>query len=179
MSQAAQRKFRNEVEEFLSRLELRARKLVALADTLEKNADKSDVTGYRPFREEVDNFKALSLVISERMNKLESHPKKEELEKQFHKLQVVMLRIVIKTSLKFFFVMSAKENLPLGAREMFQSELRTLYEAERMISDPRYISQLDESAKDDLDIAKSILEEIIEKAPALLNFNNRSKKKTR
>ena len=179
MSQAAQRKNRNEVEEFLSRLELRARKLVALANTLEKNADKSDVTGYRPFREEVDNFKALSLVISERMNKLESHPKKEELEKQFHKLQVVMLRIVIKTSLKFFFVMSAKENLPLGAREMFQSELRTLYEAERMISDPRYISQLDESAKDDLDIAKSILEEIIEKAPALLNFNNRAKKKTR
>jgi len=177
MSQAAQRKFRNEVEEFLSRLELRARKLIALANTLEKNADKSDVTGYRPFREEVDNFKALSLVIMERMNKLESHPKKEELEKQFHKLQVVMLRIVIKTSLKFFFVMSAKENLPLGAREMFQSELRTLYEAERMISDPRYISQLDDSAKDDLEIAKSILEEIIEKAPALLSFNNRTKKK--
>ncbi|NIY77169.1 hypothetical protein HED22_16065 [Thalassospira sp. HF15] len=177
MSQAAQRKYRNEVEEFLSRLELRARKLVALADVMEKNADKSDVTGYRPFREEVDNFKALSLVIAERMKKLESHPKKEELEKQFHKLQVVMLRIVIKTSLKFFFVMSAKENLPLGAREMFQSELRTLYEAERMISDPRYISQLDESAKEDLDIAKSILEEIIEKAPALLNFGGAKKKK--
>jgi len=177
MSQAAQRKFRNEVEEFLSRLELRARKLIALADVLEKNAVKSDVTGYRPFREEVDNFKALSLVIMERMNKLESHPKKEELEEQFHKLQVLMLRLVIKTSLKFFFIMSAKEHLPLGAREMFQSELRTLYEAERMISDPRYISQLDDSAKEDLDTAKDILEEIIEKAPALLNFNNRTKKK--
>jgi hypothetical protein len=177
MSQAAQRKYRNEVEEFLSRLELRARKLIGLADVLEKNADKSDVTGYRPFREEVDNFKALSLVISERLNKLESHPKKEELEEQFHKLQVLMLRLVIKTSLKFFFVMSAKEHLPLGAREMFQSELRTLYEAERMISNPRYISQLDDSAKDDLDTAKSILEEIIEKAPALLNFGNRKKKK--
>ncbi|HAI32261.1 MAG TPA: hypothetical protein DCM48_22540, partial [Thalassospira sp.] len=114
MSQAAQRKYRNEVEEFLSRLELRARKLIALADELEKHAGKSDVTGYRPFREEVDNFKALSLVIMERLNKLESHPKKEELEEQFHKLQVLMLRIVIKTSLKFFFIMSAKENLPLG-----------------------------------------------------------------
>ncbi|MBC44641.1 MULTISPECIES: hypothetical protein [Thalassospira] len=177
MSQAAQRKYRNEVEEFLSRLELRARKLIALADELEKHAGKSDVTGYRPFREEVDNFKALSLVIMERLNKLESHPKKEELEEQFHKLQVLMLRIVIKTSLKFFFIMSAKENLPLGAREMFQSELRTLYEAERMISDPRYISQLDASAKEDLDTAKSILEEIIEKAPALLNFSGRKKKK--
>ena len=138
-----------------------------------------DVTGYRPFREEVDNFKALSLVIKERMNKLESHPKKEELEGQFHKLQVLMLRLVIKTSLKFFFVMSAKENLPLGAREMFQSELRTLYEAERMISDPRYISQLDESARDDLETAKSILEEIIEKAPALLNFGAQKKKRRR
>ncbi|RCK23647.1 hypothetical protein TH8_14715 [Thalassospira profundimaris] len=179
MSQAAQRKYRTEVEEFLSRLELRARKLIALADNLEKTTDKMDVTGYRPFREEVDNFKALSLVIKERMNRLESHPKKEELEGQFHKLQVLMLRLVIKTSLKFFFVMSAKENLPLGAREMFQSELRTLYEAERMISDPRYISQLDESARDDLETAKSILEEIIEKAPALLNFGVQKKKRRR
>ena len=88
-----------------------------------------------------------------------------------------MLRIVIKTSLKFFFVMSAKTVLPLGAREMFQSELRTLYEAERMISDPRYISQLDESARDDLEMAKEILEEIIEHAPALLNFGDRKKKR--
>ena len=75
--------------------------------------------------------------------------------------------------------MSAKENLPLGAREMFQSELRTLFEAERMISDPRYISQLDESARDDLETAKSILEEIIEKAPALLNFGAQKKKRRR
>ncbi|MBX2831642.1 MAG: hypothetical protein KTR23_10745 [Rhodospirillales bacterium] len=179
MSQTAQRKFRDEVEEFLSRLELRARKLVALADELEKRAELSDITGYRPFREEVDNFKALSLVIMERLNKLEKHPKKEELESQFHKLQVVMLKIVIKTSLKFFHVMSAKENLPLGAREMFQSELRTLYEAERMISDPRYISQLDGSARDDLDRAKSILQEIIEKAPALLNFGAKKKKRSK
>ncbi|MEQ8392205.1 MAG: hypothetical protein RIB30_14535 [Thalassospira sp.] len=179
MSQAAQRKFRNEVEEFLSRLELRARKLVALANELEKRAENSDITGYRPFREEVDNFKALSLVIMERLNKLEKHPKKEELEEQFHKLQVVMLKIVIKTSLKFFHVMSGKENLPLGAREMFQSELRTLYEAERMISDPRYISQLDGTARDDLDRAKSILQEIIEKAPALLNFGARKKKRAK
>ena len=51
MSQAAQRKYRTEVEEFLSRLELRARKLIALADNLEKTTDKMDVTGYRPFRE--------------------------------------------------------------------------------------------------------------------------------
>lgn len=177
MSQAVQRKYRTEVEDFLSRLELRARKLIALADQLEKGADKSDITGYRPFREEVDNFKALSLIIAERLKRLEKHPKKEELEEQFHKLQVLMLRIVIKTSLKFFFVMSAKENLPLGAREMFQSELRTLYEAERMISEPKYITQLDESARDDLDAAKSILEEIIEKAPALLNFGARKKKR--
>lgn len=48
-----------------------------------------------------------------------------------------------------------------------------------MISDPRYVSELDDSAKDDLDIAKSILEEIIEKAPALLDFNSKKKKRTR
>ncbi|MCC9625515.1 hypothetical protein LPB41_27905 [Thalassospira sp. MA62] len=176
MSQLKQKQYRAEVEDFLSRLEIRSRRLLALANELEKEANVLDVTGYRPFREEVDNFKALSLVITERLAKLEQHPKKEELEEHFHKLQVLMLRLVIKTSLKFFFVMSAKSVLPLGAREMFQSELRTLYEAERMISDPRYVSQLDESSKEDLDIAKSILQEIIDHAPALLNFSSQKKK---
>ncbi|OSQ46165.1 hypothetical protein [Thalassospira alkalitolerans] len=178
MNQVTQRRYRDEVEHFLAKLELRARRLVALADILEKTADTTEVTGYRPFREEVDNFKALSLVLTDRLAKLEQHPKKDELEEQFHKLQVLMLRIVIKTSLKFFYVMSAKPALPLGAREMFQSELRTLYEAERMISNPRYISQLDSSAKDDLDSAKEILKEIIENAPALLNFGKRKKRKS-
>lgn len=177
MNQATQRKYRDEVEKFLSKLESQARKLVALADVIEKTVDTTEVTGYRPFREEVDNFKALSLVITDRLAKLEKHPKKDELEEQFHKLQILMLRIVIKTSLKFFFVMSAKPVLPLGAREMFQSELRTLYEAERMISNPRYVSHLDEGAKDDLEIAKEILQEIIENAPALLNFSKRKKRK--
>lgn len=177
MNESSQTKYRSEVESFLSQLELRSRKLVALAGDLEKLADNSDVSGYRPFREEVDNFKALSLVITERLKRLEKHPKKDELETQFHKLQVVMLRIVIRTSLKFFFAMSAKSNLPLGAREMFQSELRTLYEAERMISDPSYISELDESAREDLERAKSILKDIIEKAPALLNFDGKKKRR--
>ncbi|RCK53742.1 hypothetical protein TH25_04340 [Thalassospira profundimaris] len=173
MNSSGQRQKIKEVEHFLSQLEKRGRILVSIAAELEALADTTDVTRYRPFREQVDNFKALSLILSERLSALDNHPRKDELEDQFHKLQVLMLRLVIKTSLKFFFVMSAKPFLPLGSRELFQSELRTLYEAEKMLSDPRYKSDLDESAQDDLDMARDILEEIIQHAPALLNFSNK------
>ena len=173
MNSSGQRQKIKEVEHFLSQLEKRGRILVAIAAELEALADTTDVTRYRPFREQVDNFKALSLILSERLAALENHPRKDELEQQFHKLQVLMLRLVIKTSLKFFFVMSAKPFLPLGSRELFQSELRTLYEAEKMLSDPKYKSDLDDGAQDDLDMARDILEEIIQHAPALLNFNNK------
>ncbi|MDP2700103.1 hypothetical protein [Thalassospira sp.] len=177
MDSSARRQNLKQVEHFLSQLEKRGRILVALAARLEREADTLDITAYRPFREEVDNFKALSLILTERLAKMESHSRKDELEINFHRLQVLMLRVVIKSSLKFFFVMSAKSVLPLGSKELFQSELRTLYEAERMLSDPRYESELDESARDDLELAKEILEEIIQHAPTLLNFGDRKPKR--
>ncbi|WP_339778756.1 hypothetical protein [uncultured Thalassospira sp.] len=173
MNSSAQKQKTREVEHFLSQLEKRSRILVSIADELETMADATDVTRYRPFREQVDNFKALSLILSERLAALDAHPRKDDLELQFHKLQVLMLRLVIKTSLKFFFVMSAKAFLPLGSRELFQSELRTLFEAEKMMSDPRYKSDLDQGAQDDLDMARDILEEIIQHAPTLLDFGKK------
>ncbi|OSQ37174.1 hypothetical protein [Thalassospira mesophila] len=173
MNSSTQKQKIIEVEHFLSQLEKRGRILVSIAAELEAMADATDVTRYRPFREQVDNFKALSLILAERLAALDAHPRKDDLETQFHKLQVLMLRLVIKTSLKFFFVMSAKAFLPLGSRELFQSELRTLFEAEKMLSDPRYQSDLDESARDDLEMAKDILQEIIQNAPALLNFGKK------
>lgn len=167
-----------ETEEFLRKLEERGQKLVALAEQVQREADTNDITGYRPFRESVDNFKALSVIIADRLGHLES-ARRDELDEQFHKLQVLMLKLVIRTSLKFFFVMSAKSALPLGSREMFETELRTLYDAERMLADPRYQDDLDENARMDLDMAKDILTEIIEHAPALLDFGKTRRRRRR
>lgn len=177
MQTSKNKKQRTQVEFFLSQLEKRGRILVDLAAKLENEAATSDVTGYRPFRDEVDNFKGLSIIISDRLSAMADDGRKQELEQQFHRLQVLMLRLVIKASLKFFFVMSAKSVLPLGAKELFQSELKTLYDAEKMLSDPVYESDLDEGAREDLETAKEILEEIIRHAPALLDFGKKRKKK--
>ena len=162
----------SEVEMFLGKLEERGSSLVRLAERVQKEADTNNITGYSPFREEVDNFKALSSIIKDRLSRMTSS-RKDELEEQFHKLQVLMLKLVIKTSLKFFFVMSAKSVLPLGSRETFETELKTLVEAEGMLSDPAYENELDEEARDDLDLAKDILSEIIQHAPSLLDFGKK------
>ena len=159
-----------QAELFLSKLEERAHRLMELADRIERQADTNNITAYLPFREEVENFRALSILITDRLGAMTS-ARKDELEMQFHKLQVLMLKLVIRTSLKFFFVMSAKSLLPLGAREMFELELKTLHDAETMLSDPRFESDLDEEARDNLTLTKNILQEIIDHAPSLLDFS--------
>ena len=79
--------------------------------------------------------------------------------------------MLIKASLSFFYTMSAKSVLPLGSREVFEIELKTLYDAEAMLSDPRYEGELDDEAKEDLDLAKDLLGEILAHAPSLLDFS--------
>ena len=160
----------NQVEMFLSKLEERATDLVELAEKVKAESSTQDITAYRPFRDRVDDFKALSILIEDRLGRMTS-TRRDELAEQFHKLQVLMLKVLIKASLSFFYTMSAKSVLPLGSREVFEIELKTLYDAEAMLSDPRYEGELDDEAKEDLDLAKDLLGEILAHAPSLLDFS--------
>jgi hypothetical protein len=89
-------------------------------------------------------------------------------------MDILMLGLLIKASMRFFFVLSANTILPLGAREIFIAELHSLYEAREKLRRPDYVSRLSEGLANDLDTAEAILEEIIDKAPGLLKFGNGS-----
>jgi hypothetical protein len=85
-------------------------------------------------------------------------------------MDILMLGLLIKASMRFFFVLSANTILPLGAREIFIAELHSLYEAREKLRRPDYLSRLSTGLATDLDTAEAILEEIIDKAPGLLKF---------
>ena len=94
-----------------------------------------------------------------------------DLKSEFERLDGLMLTLLIKASLRFFFVLSANPILPLGAREIFIAELRSLHEAHEKLSRPEYAGRFDNSVASDLDMAEAILDEIIDKAPSLLQFD--------
>ena len=81
-----------------------------------------------------------------------------------------MFNHLIKASIKFFFVLSASTKLPLGARDICMAEMKRIYDAKQKLENPKYSSAIDDEVKINLELADDILNEIIGKAPKLLNL---------
>jgi len=161
---------RREVKQLLGALERQIREAMRLAKAAEIDAGRESFNSYRAFREKVGEFQALVILIENRLKNLVDN-RSDDLRQEFERLDTLMLSILVKASMRFFFVLSAKTALPLGAREIFVSELHSLHDAHKRLKSPHYAGKLDGQVEQDLNVASEILEEIIEKAPGLLNFN--------
>jgi len=160
---------RKEVEDLLAALERQAREAVRLAKLAEEEAAKDSFQAYNDFRSKVGEFRALCILIEGRLKTMEGG-RVDDLREEYARLDTLMLGILVRASMRFFFVLSAKTMLPLGAREIFVAELRSLYEAAEKLKRPEYGGRLGDNLQTDLDTAEMILEEIIHKAPSLLQF---------
>ena len=124
---------------------------------------------YAQFRAKSGEVYTLSIVVKSRVDHLDSGPDKD-LNQRFDLAIVGAQRIIIQASLKFMEVLSKLEALPLGAREIFTGELRSLYDARERLRDPRLAPFIDETLGKRIDTAEAVLNTIIEKAPQLMSF---------
>ena len=157
---------RAEVKELLGALERQCRDASKLAALAEKEASKHSFGAYREFRDKVGEFQALVILIEQRLRNLVDN-RSDDLRDQFERLD-----LLVRASMRFFFVLSANSVLPMGAREIFVSELRSLHDASEKLQRPGYAGKLGPEMERDLETASMILEEIIDKAPSLLSFNS-------
>lgn len=160
---------RGEAIGLLQALERQLREAAQLSAVAQKEAAKQSFIAYQQFRDKVGEFKALCILVESRLRNL-GEGRKDDLQAEYERLDTLMLALLVKASMRFFFVLSANTVLPLGAREIFIAELRSLYEANEKLRSPRYEGRLDASIRHDLETAEAILEEIIDKAPSLLQF---------
>ena len=164
---------REQVKELLAALERQCREAMALAKTAEADASKHSFGAYRAFRDKVGEFQALVILIEGRLKSV-ADGRIDDLRSEFERLDSLMLSVLVRASMRFFFVLSANPILPMGAREIFVSELRSLHDAAEKLKNPNYANKMLPDLERDLDTASLILEEIIDKAPGMLNFTGRS-----
>jgi hypothetical protein len=160
------------VQEMLLALEQGATKVIMAAREASVDASEDKYHAYLHFREAVDDFDTLAIVIEYKLKRLRDE-KAEALSAKFDELTAFMLSSIVAASLHFLRILSEKNELPLGARDVFKSELRSLYHAKDRIETDRYIGRLNERTRADLVAAEQILEIVIEKAPKLLRFDDR------
>jgi len=124
---------------------------------------------YHAYRAAIAEYEALVSVIEGR---LEGQPAavtsktKERLAASRRKA----LTLSIKAAFNIFFALSAFASLPIGVREVFTQELRHLNDAKAELRSPLHAGKLAPDLEQDLETAELILNEVIDKAPSLVDF---------
>ena len=160
------------IQEMLVALEAGATTVIGAAREASAEAGEDKYKAYLRFREVVDDFDTLAIVIEYKLKRLKGE-KAASLTVKFEELTAFMLSSIIGASLHFLRILSEKTELGFGARDVFKSELRSLYHAKERIRSDRYTGRLNERTQTDLEAAEQILEVVIEKAPRLLRFDDK------
>ncbi|MCA3263889.1 MAG: hypothetical protein ING44_18240 [Telmatospirillum sp.] len=160
---------RKDVQTLLAALETHADKVIAAAKEASQALAEEEFGIYSRFRGHCDDFDTLAIVIEYRLKNLRTG-RDMALEKQFEELGIFMLTATLQTSLHFLKILSTRNELPLGSKDIFLGELRNLYRVKQMLEQDRYRKKVSSRAVKDIETAEEILSVIIERAPSLLQL---------
>jgi len=166
MSRAAEHK----LTELLVALDRSLATVTAAAEAARAGIRQRALAPYYDYRASLDEYEAVVLVIRNAI-KEQSDVVAERTRRQLLAREREILALTIRSALDFFFALSAIPNLSLGIRECFTQELRSLKSAERRVSSEIHRGEIPADLEGDLETAREILSEIMEKAPAMLSFD--------
>ncbi|MBL8806385.1 MAG: hypothetical protein JNN22_06025 [Rhodospirillales bacterium] len=169
MSRPATQHTRREVESLLSALEGHADNVISAAKDVSGALAEEEFGIYARFRAHCDDFDTLAIVIEYRLKNLRGGRDKA-LEAQFEELTLFMLSATLQTSLHFLKILANRNELPLGSKDIFLSELRSLYRVKQLLEMDRFKQKISARAARDIETAEEILGLIIERAPSLLQL---------
>jgi hypothetical protein len=160
---------RAEVEGLLAALEGHADGVIEAAKLVSNKIAEQEWHAYSAFRDRCDDFDTLAIVIEYRLKNLRGG-RDSQLERQFEELQLFMLTATLQTSLHFLKILSQKNDLPLGSKDILLGELRSIYRVKQLLELDRYKTKISSRAAKDIETAEEILSLIIERAPSLLQL---------
>ncbi|MCA3247234.1 MAG: hypothetical protein ING19_04435 [Azospirillum sp.] len=160
---------RKEVEGLLSALEEHADGVIESAKRVSTSLAEQEWHAYSGFRSSCDDFDTLAIVIEYRLKNLRGG-RDADLEKQFEELQLFMLTAALQASLHFLKILAQKNELPLGSKDIFLGELRSIYRVKNLLELDRFKTKISSRAGHDIETAEEILSVIIERAPSLLQL---------
>ena len=126
--------------EMLGQLEAQAREIVELAGEAPSVASFRAFTAFRRFREKLADFQTFCGIIETYLGRLASE-RRDELEAGFYALWGAIYRPALKALDSFFATLERDGVMPLGAREILESEMLALEAMCGLMADPRFSEQ--------------------------------------
>ena len=163
--------------EMISRLGEQARDILGLAERVQ-DSEFQNFQDYLEFRDKISEFEAFCNVIESHLKDLVSDRRKE-LEDRFYSLWAMIFRPTLRALMRFFSRLEGEPVLPLGGKDMLDTELRALHSMRSILNAPRFRNGDEKLASDSakLEVVITKLEEMVgrlaERATSLPDFSGR------
>lgn len=159
-----------EAERFLEALAEKSNVLDAAIAEAKSGVARSSFAAYKAFADSAGDFDGFCILIEYRIKKVEPGPVRASLESRLLTERVQAMSRMLKASIELIGALAGQRVFPLGAKDVFLRELRSLYGLKNTLAREPFLGQLPAETGRDVELAEKILREIIDKAPALLDL---------
>lgn len=150
----------------LAQLGSQAREIVGVAATAEREEAFRSFRDYSRFRRKVSEFEAFCNIIENHLKDVVGD-RREELEEQFYSLWSTIFHPTVKALGAFFGRMAKEDVLPLGCRDMLESELRALAAMRTALLAPRFAHVANQTIVAEIGELQALLRSLADKATSL------------
>jgi iron-sulfur cluster repair protein YtfE (RIC family) len=170
MTKIAGKKYtKAEIETLLQALQRQTRRARKMAEAAIEQITQSSFETYHDYREALTELEGVIVLIEDRME--HAMPDARAQLKDYHtRLIVDLLRMKIDVVLRVFPALETTEVLPMGTQKVFLSTIWELNETVQRIDREHIEGILDGDARKRLTVAETILREVSERAPSLMEL---------
>lgn len=154
----------------LDALEAKAAEVGALLDKAQQGISRNSLDGYFRFRELSTEFDAFCIIVDMRLDNMADEAQAGALRARFDDCVFGVSRTLIDAALRILLALSDRQVLPFGSKDVFLTELKSLYYTRERLHEDRFGTRMDDATKVQLGKAEQILMQIIDRAPAMLDL---------
>ncbi|WP_042444170.1 hypothetical protein [Azospirillum sp. B510] len=162
---------RDEVKGLLAALERQATEASRLADRAQRDMDNDRFASFLDFRRKVEEIRALFALTEERLQGVDE-ARLSDLRAEFERMDLLLTRMMVRAMRNYFSGMRDDQVLPMGARELFEPELRSIDQTRARLLRSRYADRVSPEVLEDLDATADLIRKIIARAPSLPDFSD-------
>ncbi|MGQ9371819.1 hypothetical protein [Azospirillum sp. A39] len=162
---------RQGVRDLLKALETQARDAMLLAERAQRDMSEDRFASFLDFRRKVEEVRALLALTEERLQGLAGH-RLDDLHAEFERMDVLLTTALVRAMRGYFGTMRDDQVLPVGARELFEPELRNLGGLRDRLTRPQAAGRFPDSLLTDLEETMALIRKTVSRAPSLPDFSD-------
>lgn len=162
---------REEVRELLTAIERQAREAVALAERAQRDMGDDRFASFLDFRRKVEEVRALIALTEDRLSGM-TDAKLDDLRAEFERMDLLLTSLMVRATREYFGTMREDQVLPIGARDLFEPELRIIEEIRAKLTRPHLAGRVPDGVLSDLDETAALIRKIMARAPGLPDFGD-------